>query len=61
MRAAPDWEERLWNLTHDIAVRLAMEAIEEGRTPLDAALTSVVLAAATVAEYRASAEQITED
>lgn len=50
----PDWEERQWALTHDLAVRLAIEAASDGTPAVEAAAQCVAIAAVTVAEYRAA-------
>lgn len=47
-----DWEERYWNLTHDITVRLAIENYETEKQMSDAVVSAVGLAAATCAGYR---------
>lgn len=52
----PDWEERQWALTHDLAVRLAIEAACDGKPATDSAAQCIAIAAVTVAEYRAATE-----
>lgn len=50
----PDWEERTWQLAHDLVVRLALEVVEQGRDPTEAALQCVELAETAAAAYRAT-------
>lgn len=47
-----DWEERCWQLTHDLAVRLALEANDAGTDPAAAAGEAVMAAEWTCAVYR---------
>ncbi len=51
---AIDWEERLWQLTHDVAVRLAIEAKDTETDPVVAAGEAVSVAATTCELYRES-------
>lgn len=50
----PDWEERTWQLAHDLVVRLALEVVEQGRDPTEAAIQCVELAETAAAAYRAT-------
>lgn len=61
-RNEADWESRLWNLTHDLVVRLAVENTGAGVQHADAAIECLSLASTTVATYRAAVERdIKED
>lgn len=51
-----DWEERCWQLSHDVAVRLAIEAQESGKDPAVAAREAVMVAATTCEVYRTAVE-----
>ena len=51
-----DWEERCWQLSHDVAVRLALEAKETGADPVVAAGEAVSIAATTCEVYRKALE-----
>lgn len=47
-----DWEERCWQLSHDVVVRLALEANETGTDPVMTAGEAVSVAVATCEVYR---------
>lgn len=47
-----DWEERCWQLSHDVAVRLAIEAKDTGDDPVALAGEAVHIAATTCDVYR---------
>lgn len=47
-----DWEERCWQLTHDVAVRLALEAKDTATDPPTLAGEAVNVAVWTCSVYR---------
>lgn len=54
-----DWELRLWHLTHDLVVRMAMENADAEVPAVEAAIECLELASAAVNTYRAVVERAT--
>lgn len=59
-RNEADWEMRLWHLTHDLVVRVALENTDADVLPESTALECLTLATATVMTYRAAVERPTD-
>lgn len=51
-----DWEERCWQLSHDVAVRLVIEAKDNGDDPVALAGEAVNIATTTCDVYRRALE-----
>jgi len=59
-RTETDWETRLWHLTHDLVVRMAVENASDGVEHDDAVYECLRLASTTVNTYRAAVERSVE-
>lgn len=59
-RHEADWETRLWNLTHDLVVRMAPSNDAAGIDHQSASIECLQMASMTVSVYRAAVERSTE-
>jgi hypothetical protein len=53
-----DWEDRCWQLSHDMAVRLVIEAKDNGTDPVVAAGEAVHIAATLCEVYRGAVDLV---
>lgn len=57
----PEWEERMWALTHDLVVAASVTAGMDRAAPRECVADCIVIASTTVSTYRAVLERLSED